>query len=280
MSPPDYLKPYVRYFWTLESNASGDSSTMFNAIADGCPGIVFQQISGTAFFDSNHKKLPGCFLYGQATTNRALYTQQHFRQIGVYFYPDALRTVFGIDAGELTDTCADINSVSRVKPFDLPERLLNTTNGTEQIQVLSSYLFGLIRRNDATVDTTTRQIAARILREKGSVALKTIQDDLGVSERSLERKFKQHIGISPKLFSRISRFQASLGQLRNSSYEKLSDIAFENGYADQSHFIRAFKEFTGSAPHQFQKQSNEVVENFPVLNSTSPVSRQYPHTSA
>jgi AraC-like DNA-binding protein len=45
----------------------------------------------------------------------------------------------------------------------------------------------------------------------------------------------------------------------------LSDIAFENGYADQSHFIRAFQEFAGFTPNQYQKQLLEVVANFPQL---------------
>jgi len=86
-----------------------------------------------------------------------------------------------------------------------------------------------------------------------------------LSEKSFERKFKQGVGISPKLFSRICRFQAALNQLRNNHYRKLSDVAYENGYADQSHFIRAFKEFAGFSPQQYRLQSHEVVENLPEL---------------
>lgn len=61
------------------------------------------------------------------------------------------------------------------------------------------------------------------------------------------------IGISPKLFARISRFQESLYQLRAGKYDKLSDVAYENEYFDQSYFIRVFKEFTGFSPLQFKK---------------------------
>jgi AraC-like DNA-binding protein len=87
-----------------------------------------------------------------------------------------------------------------------------------------------------------------------------------LSERTLERRFKQSIGISAKLFSRICRFQESLNQLRKNKYDKLSDIAYENGYADQSHFIRSFKEFTGVSPFDYRKQLKEVAENFPEYN--------------
>jgi AraC-like DNA-binding protein len=78
------------------------------------------------------------------------------------------------------------------------------------------------------------------------------------------------VGISPKLFSRICRFQATLQQLRTNGFDKLSDIAFEHNYADQSHFIRSFKEFAGVSPFQYQKQFEEIAENLsgPASNKT------------
>ena len=71
--------------------------------------------------------------------------------------------------------------------------------------------------------------------------------------------------MSPKLFSRICRFQSSLQQLRDNDYTKLSDIAFEHEFADQSHFIRTFREFAGFSPFQYQRQSPGVIENLATL---------------
>lgn len=261
--PPEYLKPYVRYYWTLENPDRGDELKTFSAIADGCPGLIFQQLSGTNFYDQDEKKLPPCFLYGQATGHRELYTPQQFRQIGVYFQPHALRTVFGLDADALTNSCTDLGGLSRRELFNLPERLLDTRTLQEQIDVLSQYLFYLIQQNTLRIDARTQQIASYIADARGDVSLPLLQRDLGISERSLERRFREHIGISPKLFARIGRFQAALDRLREGQYDKLSDIAFEYGYADQSHFIRTFREFAGCSPQQFHQQSNELIENFP-----------------
>lgn len=261
--PPEYLKPYVRYYWTLENHGRGDELKTFSAIADGCPGLIFQQLSGTNFYDQDEKKLPACFLYGQTSGYRELYTPQRFRQIGVYFQPHALRTVFGVDAGALTDSCTDLGGLSRREPFNLSERLLDTRSLQEQIDVLSHYLFYLIQRNTLRIDARAQQIASYIASARGDVSLPLLQRDMGISERSLERRFREHIGVSPKLFARIGRFQAALDRLRGGQYDKLSDIAFEHGYADQSHFIRTFREFTGYSPQQFHQQSNELIENFP-----------------
>jgi AraC-like DNA-binding protein len=92
-----------------------------------------------------------------------------------------------------------------------------------------------------------------------------LQRNLNLSERGFQRRFNQHVGISPKLFSRVCKFQAALGQLKNNNYANLSDVAFDNGYADQSHFIRSFKEFAGFSPYQFQKRDRKIAENFSVI---------------
>jgi AraC-like DNA-binding protein len=93
---------------------------------------------------------------------------------------------------------------------------------------------------------------------KGCVSLFKIQTDLNLSERTFERRFEQQVGLSPRLLASISQFQTSLQQLKEGKFTKLSDIAYDNGYADQSHFIRSFKKFTNLSPLQFIKQSTGV----------------------
>ncbi|WP_315823731.1 helix-turn-helix transcriptional regulator [Paraflavitalea speifideaquila] len=143
--------------------------------------------------------------------------------------------------------------------------MLNTRTTTAQIELLSDWIKVQADKNHALKDDIMKYAVSVIARSKGNVALKGLQIELQLSERSFERKFKEYIGISPKLFSRICRFQASLQQLRNNDFSKLSDIAFENDYSDQSHFIRAFKEFAGFSPFQYQRSSSEVVDNLATL---------------
>ncbi|MCW3463523.1 helix-turn-helix domain-containing protein [Chitinophaga nivalis] len=261
IQPPDYLKNYVRHYWVLESDQTDVLSQSFRTIADGCPGLIFQQPDKGVLFQ-NDKELPGIILYGQATRHAEIKLKGKFSTVGIYFYPSALKSIFGLNAGELTDTCLDLDLLAGEQGYYLLEQLADTPALKDQIAIISAYLLFMIRKNSTCADDAMQYALSSIVASKGSISMKTLHEQLHLSERSFERKFKQYVGISPKLFSRISRFQASLSQLRTNSYDKLSDIAFGNDYADQSHFIRSFKEFAGVSPYQYQKLSTEVMENF------------------
>ena len=80
-----------------------------------------------------------------------------------------------------------------------------------------------------------------------------------LSTRQFERNFKQFAGFSPKLYSRIIRFQAAMQQYGNKAMS-LTAIAYECGYYDQSHFIHDFKEFSGHHPHHYFSGNAEGTE--------------------
>jgi AraC-like DNA-binding protein len=266
IQPPYYLKEFVRYFWTLKSDCADALPKALGPLADGCPGFIFQPAKSGVFYDHKSKQLPQVFLYGQTVTRTAIYLVGKFEATGICFQPHSLKPIFGFSANELTDSCLDVSLLSQSKKINLAEQLLNTSSSASQIEILSSFLLSEINKFDVQVDGITRYATAQIMKFNGKLSLRDLQADLSLSERSFERRFNQYVGITPKLFSNICRFQASLNQLKSNNYTNLSDIAFDNGYADQSHFIRAFKGFAGYSPLQFQKHSSEdVIQDFPVV---------------
>jgi AraC-like DNA-binding protein len=262
--PPTYLADYIRYFWVVESNDTDLSSTAFRTIADGSPGLIFQHRDKGILYQ-NDKELPGAILYGQATRHAELRISGRFNTIGIFFYPHALKSIFGLNADELTDTCIDLDLLPDEKGFHLSDRLSNVPSLQSQIDALCSFLLAQLTKNDRFADKRMQHALHRIQQANGNISVKTLREELQLSERCFERRFKQHIGVTPKLFARISQFQACMQLLRQSDYNKLSDIAFENEYADQSHFIRAFKEFAGFSPFQFRKRSKELIENLSIV---------------
>ncbi|RAV29311.1 AraC family transcriptional regulator [Sinomicrobium soli] len=254
--PIKQLQDYIRYFWILGSSMDDNIHKKFKIIPDGLPALIFQN-EPNLFFAKEGKAMPQLFLYGQSTKCTEHRVTGAFKIIGVYFQPTALKTLFNVEAFELNN-----QNVSLEHIIDDPilEKLINATSVNEKIDILTYFFLNLIQKiryNDSKVEF------ASTLLQRGKT-LKEIQIEMNISERSLERMTKQYVGISPKMFSRIIRFQSGLNILRKTDFKDFTELAYMADYFDQSHYIKEFKEFTGTNPKNFVLNTNEHLANFPL----------------
>ncbi|PWS26123.1 AraC family transcriptional regulator [Pedobacter yonginense] len=260
IAPPAKIAKYIKSLWVYQSEELGENN-LFRLSADGCPGLIFQH-DDAGFFYKENKKLPTAFLYGQATKFSEIQLYGKFNTIGIYFHPNALKSIFGLDAQELTDSCTAISQINS-KNQNTSELFLNAKSVNNQIEIVCKYLSQQIDQNKFNRACSTDYALQAFASDVQSNSYQQVLNKLALTQRTFERKFLQRIGISPQLFLRISRFQKSVGELKSKRYEKLSDIAFRNGYSDQSHFIRNFKEFAGISPNRF-RQEQEIVKNLSI----------------
>ncbi len=92
----------------------------------------------------------------------------------------------------------------------------------------------------------------------GTVTVDELRRALYVSERTLERRFRSEVGVSPKQAARIARFQAATRKLLASPRVSLGRVAHECGYYDQAHFNREFRTLAGISPGQWRAQTPGV----------------------
>ncbi|GAB3316930.1 hypothetical protein GCM10027299_07770 [Larkinella ripae] len=255
------LRPYLKDILVLEGCEQVRSSESFRFFADGCPGILFQQSTQGILLNEHAYPQTSILLYGQTLKPVHIVPKGRFRMVIFFLYPHAIRPLLGIKADELTDNCFDLNLLPTVSGCSLQEQLLHTDSVTDQVESITSCLLRMLRLNHPKADRALDFAVSRILAAQGDVSLSELQKTLQISERTFERRFEQYVGISPRLLARICRFQSTLAQLKNRQYGKLSDLAFDNGYADQSHFIRTFKEFTGFSPLKLRQNPDPFAEN-------------------
>jgi len=235
---------------------------VFRTVADGLPGLIFHRARNGEPLRQFGKKLPTVFLYGQGTGYSEIMASGGLDMLGIYFQPSALHTIFGLDSAEITNGCLDLDDFSRKQGYSLSDRLLHAGSSDQQNQILQDFLHSLLQKNAPKADSFGQQVLSKIEEKRGRMSVQDLQQSLQLSERSLERKFQQHIGMTPSLYLRIQRFQNALTQIRRRGFDKLTDVAYDNDYADQSHFLRDFKTFTGIAPSLYLRQTTEIVANF------------------
>ncbi|MFD1817022.1 Helix-turn-helix domain-containing protein [Pseudarcicella hirudinis] len=260
IQPSSELSGYVRYFWVLECDISRDQPYIHRSMADGCAELIFHYqgrfdellINGT----SEKSFISG--IHGQAQKHSRFTINESFGIFGVYLYPYALPKLFSIPAEEFSNQMVDIASLLGQKGKDLEEQIMLAGDNSQRVKILSAFL-----KNQQNLSSkSSPEIFSSIdyiIQTKGLINVEALADQYTCSVRQFERKFKEYSGFSPKLYSRIIRFQAALSEYGNTG-QSLTEIAYACGYYDQSHFIHDFKEFSGHHPRHYFLKNGEGTE--------------------
>jgi AraC-like DNA-binding protein len=242
--PTRKIAEYVDRILVIE-NDNLLQSFVLPLYANGVPTLLYKSVKGKlGNFDSNYLTL-----FGQTISPESLTLNEDFTLIAYFLKPHCLISLFGIPAFELTDKPIDLNLLSK-KTNSLQETLLNCETIETMISTLDNYIYRLTLDSKNISDAivyASKKIASNYSKE----SLIDVQKELNISERTFQRMFEKNIGISPNTYRRIRQFNSAFTDLNLRNYNNLSDIAYKHGYADQSHYIRAFKEFTKINPSEY-----------------------------
>lgn len=251
------LEPFVNCIMVGQNNAL-DGHTNMPLYADGYPGIMFQQSSNGFYLLPKRKKLSELFLYGQTLDPISLDVQGSYRFIVFQLYPFASKYLLNVDPKFLNDECYDLLSIKHIPIKNYHKQLLHSNNLTEQINIISNLMLELIATNAIPQNDSIQQAISIILQHHGQIKIKEVLQQIYITERTFERNFMAQVGLTPKQFAKIIQFQSSLNQLTQTKFNKLVEVGLDSGFTDQSHFIRAFKKYTGQTPSYYLKQIRTI----------------------
>ena len=221
--------------------------------ADGYPGIMFQQSANGAFLNPGQKLLSNFFLYGQTIKPVEISVDGSFRFIIFQLYPYVTKILFDVNPVDIKDDCYDLQAIASLEEKKTIQKLIKSSLLPEQIEIIAGYLLKIADYSAAHKAEGIEEAVKIIVKNKGQISIKNLTEILHITERTLQRQFEEHIGMSPKQFAKIVQFNSSKDQISKDAFSTLSEVVYENGYADQSHFIRNFKSFTGIKPSQFKQ---------------------------
>lgn len=247
IQPSPKLKDYVRFYWFLES----DQPYTHYAMADVCPELIFHFNGRFDEVLENGKKELSLISGISAPTSqtRKFEIDSGFGIFGIYLYPHAIPLLFGIPAIELTNQMVELATLTRAFGADLEDEIMTSPTDEQRIAVIESFIETRLSKTQ-TVQLPVFEALNDIIKAQVAPKVSQLSCDYFVSERQLERQFLKFTGFNPKQFIRIARFHRAM-QFYGGKEIRLTDIALDCGYYDQSHFINDFKQFSGVGPREF-----------------------------
>ncbi len=259
--PSPRLAGYVKCFWSLEipGPQAGEPEPV---IPDGCIEIVFNLGDRfKRFHDHGGVEVqPSSLIAGQMRQSILIGPSGEVRLFGIRFQPAGACTFFRFDMSELADRIEPLDAVW-ASVDEIESKLLAAPDFWARVAITEAELLSRLRENNP-VDRLLRRAVENVSLENGARSIAALARDVGISQRGLERRFKQAIGLSPKMFSRIVRFQRVLGSLGSAATPRVLDAATDFGYYDQSHVINDFRQFAGVSPAVFFERSRQLTDIF------------------
>ena len=167
---------------------------------------------------------------------------------------------------ELTDTVAEADLVFGRKFHDLREQLLAAKSLDRMFRLVESFL--LQQAGTALLeDTPTKCIeyaVSSMIKNPTAQRLYQLSCEIGYSQKHFIDLFRQLVGVPPKQYLKIMRFQKAIGSIENNGAVRWSNIALGSGYYDQSHFIHDFKLFSGFTPSDYMNRKTAMLNYVPV----------------
>jgi AraC-like DNA-binding protein len=260
--PSAALSPYVEHFWEARFNTGSDPELSLKVVPNGFVELILH-------ISERHCRLSknGIWIPSPDYTIIGLYTEPYevrfrgeVKTLGIRIKPEAVRNLFGIAASEFHRQYEDMEMVRGAGFRSFCCKLLAAGSQAYRIDLIEAWLLG--RLESSAVPFTYVNHAAEIIRASdGYIRIEDLCSRVYISRRQLEREFRQRTGITPKMYMRIARLNAAHRFLQKQDVHDFSRLAFRCGYADQSHFIRDFREFTGERPGLYVKNRDEYIVN-------------------
>lgn len=191
-------------------------------------------------------------LFGQSAPDEEWKVETNEFLVAYFFKPFSISPIFKCPAVDLKEKPIDIENWNR-KKAGLVLRHLNQANTPyEVIQTIDGFILDQVRLNGKHCELI-REATDRLMGNFHAEAIPFLSQELHLTERTFQRIFKTYVGISPTEYRRICQYHFAFSQLKAGHFNKMTDVAYTNGYFDQSHYIRSFRHFTKTTPRDYLK---------------------------
>jgi AraC-like DNA-binding protein len=251
--PAPLLSEYIDMLWLYERGA--DRPILERALPTGTIELVIDLGGGTVcIYDRDDPRCTlishrGPMLCGPQSEYFVIDNMQPW-VLGAHFKPGGAFPFLGLPASELHDQHVALADLWGGAAFDLQECVMDAPTPAVMFRILEAALLDRLR------DPVMRHpaVAFALCEMGGAQPLTAVTDQIGLSARRFSQLFGEQVGLSPKRYQRVMRFQAVLRRIYDAAPLNWADVAFDCGFFDQAHFIHEFRAFSGLSPTEYMAQ--------------------------
>jgi len=243
--PTDSLKPFIKSYRVISCKEG-----QVNRVLPNTSMALAFRISGQVSFSDHSASvvLPAITLSGLRKSARLIKYNPQTTTIVVLFKQSGARAFFGKGIHALYEQSISLDDWYPKGEVSCLEEQLHAVNDIRnKIAVIERFLLSKLLFPEE--DKLVSEVMVRISTLCGIIRIKELAGHFSMSQDALEKRFRKITGTTPKQFCGIVRMNSIIHQCQ--SVPSFLDMAFENGYYDQSHFIKDFKVFTGQTPTAF-----------------------------
>jgi len=251
IEPKGILKKYIKNYCIVEINNSMDYIPCERVLPQGNVTLVFHYGSPSKFKKKNSSEYieSNLVICGQQSSYYDLSLSGKTGIILIVFKPHGVEPFFNFPINELLNKNLSVSDLIKNEAAVLEDKLFNSQNNKQRIAHLENVL---LKRMVINKDFERVEHAIKIIENsKGQIKTQVLAEEVCLGIKQFERIFSKHVGLNPKKFTSIVRFQNVLQMKMNDKNANMYQLAFDNGYYDQSHFIHDFKNLTGLSPRDF-----------------------------
>lgn len=211
---------------------------------------------------ARYERLPGSVLVGPHSDFFVIDTAEQQSVAGVHFRPGGAFPFLRLPAAELHGAQVALRDVWGGLAAELRERLMDAATAEARFDVLEA---ALLRQLDGPpARHPAVGFALRELHHAPGRTIGEVREQTGVSERRFIELFHRQVGLTPKLYARVRRFQTAIRRIRTGGPVDWADVALGCGYFDQAHLIHDFRAISGLKPGEYAALRTEHLNHVPI----------------
>lgn len=261
--PSKKLTNFIHSYWLGNFNLLKQPTFNQSVLPNGCIEIIIHLSDRHCFLidsSSQFKHTADYIVLGLFDTPYNVSFDNNVNVFGIRLYPDGFINIFGHRPKELNASYENGIDFFGIQFSDFCNRLKELVLVKDRIDLTNTFFEGHLARNYKSHDYT--HLTMSMIRNYGGILnYNQIVSNIPISQRQLQREFKNVYGISVRDYLRIMRFNAIHNYMLSGQALNLTELSYELSFADQSHFVKEYKRFSGVSPKVVMREMGSFIVN-------------------